>query len=149
MKIALPEITLLCVGTMKDRSLATLSEMYLKRLTHDIRLTVREIRDRRSREESSRLLATLEKLNGYTFACSEEGNCTTSEKFARRLAAINRNMVFIIGGPTGLSKEVKYASDDLFSLSPMTFTHEMARVLLLEQIYRACSILHNRSYHKQ
>jgi 23S rRNA (pseudouridine1915-N3)-methyltransferase len=149
MKIALPEITILCVGTIKDPSLSVLSQMYLKRLTHDVRLTVREIRDRRSGEESTQLVTTLKKLNGYTFACSEEGTCTTSAKFARRLGAINRNMVFIIGGPTGLSREVKNASDEVFSLSPMTFTHEMARILLLEQIYRAGSILHNRSYHKE
>lgn len=149
MKIALPEITILCVGTIKDPSLAALSQMYQQRLTRDVRLSVREIKDRRPREESSHLLTVLNKLNGFVFACSEEGTCTTSKKFARRLGSINRNMVFVIGGPTGLSKEVKGVADEHFSLSPLTFTHEMARVLLLEQIYRACSILHNRSYHKE
>jgi 23S rRNA (pseudouridine1915-N3)-methyltransferase len=60
----------------------------------------------------------------------------------------NRTIVFVIGGPFGLSKELKQKADFLFSLSQMTFTHEMARLFLQEQVYRALSIINNKNYHK-
>ena len=149
MKVALPEITLLCVGTIKDKPLATLAHMYLKRLSHDVRVTVKEIKDRRPKEERDQLLQVLSKSGSHVFILSEEGTCISSKKFARRLGTLNRNMTFVIGGAAGLHQEVKVAANEVLSLSPLTFTHEMARVLLLEQIYRAVSILHNRSYHKE
>jgi len=149
MKVALPEITVLCVGTMKDKSLAALARIYLKRLNHDVRITVKEIKDRRPKEERDQLLQLISKSGSHVFALSEEGTCVNSKKFSQRLGAINRSMTFVIGGATGLHQEVKIAANELLSLSPLTFTHEMTRVLLLEQIYRAISILHNRSYHKE
>lgn len=149
MKVALPEITVLCVGSMKDNSLATLVRMYLKRLSHDVRITIKEIKDRRPKEERDQLLQQLSKTGGHIIALSEEGTCVSSKKFAQHLGTINRSMTFVIGGATGLHQEIKVAANELLSLSPLTFTHEMARVLLLEQIYRAISILHNRSYHKE
>lgn len=149
MKVALPEITVLCVGTIKDKSLATLAQMYLKRLGHDVRVTVKEIKDRRPNQERDQLLQLISKSGSHVFALSEEGLCVNSKKFAQHLGTLNRNMTFVIGGAAGLHPEVKVAANELLSLSPLTFTHEMARVLLLEQIYRAVSILHNRSYHKE
>jgi len=79
---------------------------------------------------------------------SEEGARITSKGLALLLKSRSEKITFIIGGPDGLSESVKEAADMTLSLSPLTFTHEMAKTLLLEQIYRAVSIINNRRYHK-
>jgi 23S rRNA (pseudouridine1915-N3)-methyltransferase len=80
------------------------------------------------------------------------GQSLTTEKFAVFLAkqrdTSSRTLVFSIGGHEGFSEEVRLRANRILSLSPMTFTHELARCLLLEQIYRAFSILHHFPYHK-
>jgi 23S rRNA (pseudouridine1915-N3)-methyltransferase len=148
MIVAIPDITIICVGTIKDQHIASLTAMYLGRLQHDARIRLQEIRDGTPDKEGEQLRGMLEKSGGYTFALSEEGKTYTSRQFAARLGAITGKITFIIGGATGLSEKIKKTTDELFSLSPLTFTHELARLLLFEQLYRACSILHNRGYHK-
>lgn len=148
MIISVPDITIICVGALKDRHITSIAEMYLTRLRHEARMTIHEIRDGTPEKEGVRIAGLVEKAGGYSFALSEEGKTYSSRKFAARLGAITGKMTFIIGGASGLSDRVKKEADELFSLSPLTFTHEIARMLLFEQIYRAISILHNRAYHK-
>ena len=79
---------------------------------------------------------------------SEEGDYLSSQALALLFKSRTEPITFIIGGPDGLSDKVKKESQMTLSLSPMTFTHEMAKIFLLEQIYRAISIIKNRNYHK-
>ena len=87
----------------------------------------------------------------FVVSLDEKGKLLTSTDFAKKLTTWtelpNKIPCFVVGGPYGLSCDIKKKSDFLFSLSPLTFTHEMARVILLEQIYRAYQILINSSYH--
>lgn len=148
MTVSVPELLLLCTGSLKDRQLAALSELFLGRLRHEAKITVREIKDSSTQHEGDRLVELLKKERGYSFALTEEGTLMNSRAFAKRLSTIPGKTVFVIGGPDGLAPKVKTAASQLLSLSPLTFTHEMARYVLLEQLYRACSIMHNRNYHK-
>jgi 23S rRNA (pseudouridine1915-N3)-methyltransferase len=88
----------------------------------------------------------------YLVALDRTGRQYGSEEFAGRLekAALNANggVTFMIGGPLGLSGEALAEADEILSLSKFTLTHEMSRVLLLEQIYRAFTILKGEKYHK-
>ena len=84
-------------------------------------------------------------------ALTEGGRKMDSKQFARylrRQVELYGRVTFLVGGPLGFSDEALAACDEQISLSPMTFPHEMARVVLLEQIYRACTILNNEQYHK-
>ncbi|MBN1576379.1 MAG: 23S rRNA (pseudouridine(1915)-N(3))-methyltransferase RlmH [Chitinispirillaceae bacterium] len=146
--MAVPDITLLCVGAVKDRHCAALVDMYLKRLRHEARIEIREIGDGNRHTEGERIAGLLDRIDGRSFALSEDGRVLTSRRFASRLETINRKIIFIVGGPDGLSERIKKRADEVLSLSPLTFTHEIARLLLVEQIYRACSILHHRRYHR-
>ena len=90
--------------------------------------------------------------NSYVFALCIEGKEKSSEEFAKAItaAAVNgkSNLVFIIGSSFGLSPEIKNLADFKLSFSPMTFPHQLMRVMLLEQIYRAFQINGNGKYHK-
>ena len=78
---------------------------------------------------------------------SEEGKLLTTGAFASYISAADRKIVFVIGGPFGLTPEVKARATLLWSLSPLTFTHELARLLLCEQLYRALNFNAGGSYH--
>lgn len=85
-------------------------------------------------------------------ALDERGAALTTADLARRLARwrqSGRNTAFLIGGADGLDESVKKSSDSVWSLSPLTLPHGLARVLLAEQLYRAASILHNHPYHRE
>ncbi|MCY3757012.1 MAG: 23S rRNA (pseudouridine(1915)-N(3))-methyltransferase RlmH, partial [Acidobacteria bacterium] len=88
----------------------------------------------------------------YLIAMDPRGQCLNSEKFARLIADRRehslKRLVFVLGGPDGLSGEVRSRSHRVISLSSMTFSHEIARLLLLEQIYRAFTLVHRIPYHK-
>ena len=115
-----------------------------KRLGKYTKVDITELKDNTLEKEGN---ALLKKLKGTVFALSEEGKTTTSEEFAGSIKKLDGDVTFLIGGPFGLSKKIKEQCT-LFSLSPMTFPHEMARMVLLEQLYRAHSILKGEPYHK-
>ena len=142
------QINVLTVGKIKDRELALKAAEFSGRISHDIRLSIESIKDSTPEQEAKRLLARIKKQPGFVFALSEKGRPYTSEQFSSRLYALGPQVYFIIGGPFGLAPAVQQSADELLALSSMTFTHEMAQVLLLEQIYRAISIHHKRKYHK-
>ena len=148
MPVSVIDIKVISVGRIKDASLRGKIEDYIHRTTHDAKIEVVEIRDAGPEMESRKLQEILQKEQGYIVALTEEGRQFDSVHFAHHLEKISRRIIFVIGGPFGLSPEVKRLSHELLSLSKMTFPHEIARMLLMEQLYRAVSIIKNRAYHK-
>ena len=103
------------------------------------------------RKEGDRLLEALPK-KGYKIALCVEGTQISSEDLAKKIAAVtvsgDSEITFIIGGAFGMDEHVKKAANYRLSISKMTFTHRMMRVILAEQIYRALNILSGGNYHK-
>ena len=102
-------------------------------------------------KDDSEILAKVP-ANAFVFALCIEGKQLTSEEFSQKLEKIylseKKGIYFIIGGSDGLSQEVKSIASMKLSMSEMTFPHRLAKIMLLEQLYRALSIQNNRSYHK-
>jgi len=148
---AMFRFTLLAIGKLKNRHLRALCEDYAQRLSRMGRLELVELRDAGAETEGRRLLEAIDaRRAAAVWALSEEGETMPSETLAHRIQQQRgAEMAFVIGGPFGLSDVVKQRADWLFSLSPMTFTHEMARCLLLEQLYRAASINAGAKYHHE
>ena len=140
-------IKLVVVGKWKDRALQARGEEWLKWLTAYARVEVRELPDSTVEKEGQAILRELSKERGKIIVLTEEGREFTSSELAARLGAADCKQVFVIGGPYGLAPAVKARADLLWSLSRMTFTHELARLLLCEQLFRAATILHGGKYH--
>lgn len=101
--------------------------------------------------EGERILAAVP-AGCAMIALDEHGTAFATTDLARRLARwrqSGRNIAFLIGGADGLAENVKKSSDAVWSLSPLTLPHGLARVVLAEQLYRASSILHNHPYHRE
>jgi 23S rRNA (pseudouridine1915-N3)-methyltransferase len=143
------DIKILAVGKIKDRSYSQKIEEYAGRIRHDAKLEIIEIRDSDPESEGAKIIDHCGRDHAQVIALDERGRLFTSLEFARKLSGISGKVVFVIGGPDGLSEKARNGAAMLMSLSPLTFTHEMARLLLVEQIYRAISILKNRKYHKE
>jgi 23S rRNA (pseudouridine1915-N3)-methyltransferase len=148
------KIKVICVGKLKEKNILNLCSDYSKKINYDAKLELLELKDSNPLEEGKKIIENLDKIkdNKFVFILSEEGKEYTSIDFSEKTKKMdleNKLIVFVIGGPFGLSQEVKKKADMLLSLSKMTFTHEMARLFLLEQIYRGVSIIKNKSYHKQ
>ena len=140
----------LVIGKLKDRSFQARCDEYAKWLGAYAKVEIRELADSTVEKEGEALLRELDKeANACKIVLSEEGREFTSEGFAAHLGSIDRKVLFVIGGPDGLAPAVKARADLLWSLSPLTFTHELARLLLFEQLFRAESILHNGRYHRR
>ena len=142
-------IKIIAVGKTKDRGLQSKINEFAKWISRYAKLEIIELRDSNVEKEGMAILKSLGKDKAFVFALSEEGKEFTSKKFSQKLTGIDQKLVFIIGGPFGLSPEVKQRADCLFSLSQMTFTHEMVRLFLLEQIYRAIDIARGGKYHNE
>jgi 23S rRNA (pseudouridine1915-N3)-methyltransferase len=87
----------------------------------------------------------------YAIALDRSGQAYNSKKLAARIERLSHDhsrLAFVIGGPLGLSKNILDKANEILSLSRLTLTHEMSRLILLEQIYRAFTIIHNEKYHK-
>lgn len=143
--------TLIAVGKMKNRPLAALCDDFSKRLQRQGNFELIELKDGDVESEGQRILEALAKRSdARIYAMAEEGATRSSKKLADELYALQgRPAVFIIGGAYGLSAAVKQRADALFALSPLTFTHEIARMLLCEQLYRAVSIQTGSKYHHE
>jgi 23S rRNA (pseudouridine1915-N3)-methyltransferase len=142
------DIKILAVGKIKDAAYSQKIEEYAERIRHDAKLAIVEIKDSDTEGEAEKILDHCGREQAEVFALDERGMLLTSLEFARTISVVPRRMIFVIGGPDGLSDRVKKAARACIALSPMTFTHEMARLLLVEQIYRAISIIKGRKYHK-
>lgn len=155
-------IVLVWIGKTRDRRLASLVDEYLERAQRMARIEVVEIRDRGGastakaepkvlEREADALLGSLEE-GDFVVLCDETGTQLRSSEFAgiisERQTRSTRRMVVVIGGYLGVSARIRERSDLMLALSRMTFTHEMARVLLAEQLYRALTILSGIPYQK-
>ncbi len=157
-------ITIICLGKLKEKYLRDAIDEYAKRISAYGKLDIIELNpvklsDNPSQTEINNALSKeadeiKKKIpNGsYTFALCIEGKEKSSEDFAKAIktATVNgkSNITFIIGSSYGLSPEIKASADNKLSFSPMTFPHQLMRVMLLEQIYRAFQIINNGKYHK-
>ncbi len=157
-------ITVIALGKLKEKYLRDAVDEYSKRISAYGRLDIIELNpvrlsDNPSQNEIANSLTKeaddiKKKIpnNSYVFALCIEGKEKSSEQFAKTIdsAIINgkSNLVFIIGSSFGMSDEIKNLADFKLSFSPMTFPHQLMRVMLLEQIYRAFQINNNGKYHK-
>ena len=145
----MPRIKILAVGKIKDNWILEGIEEYLKRMRNK-RIKVIEIKDSNKQKEGKEILNKLKKLQGYlTIGLDEHGKELTSLEFSEFIKKnITRDICFIIGDPDGLDKSVLDKVDHKLALSRMTFTHEMVRLFLVEQLYRAFSIIERKKYHR-
>lgn len=148
-------------GSHADVELAQAAERYLARIKHFYPVEVVEIATERGRQrqsdvaimraQSARLLAAIPD-RGYTVVLDERGQLLDSLKFAKWIERLTidqpHGVNFVVGGDVGFDDSVRARAAKLLALSPMTLPHQFARVILLEQIYRACTLMRNISYHK-
>lgn len=123
------------------------ADEYIKWLRTNHKVDIIELADSTVEKEGEAIIRTLEKEKGFNIILSEEGKLFNSNQFAEFLGKIDKKIVVVIGGPFGLSEDAKKCANLLFSLSPLTFTHELARLLLSEQLFRAANILAGGQYH--
>jgi len=158
------KITLLCVGKLKEKFYLDACAEYQKRLTRHCKFELIELPEQRLGDDPSEgeIAAALnkeadaieEKLprGGAIVALCVEGKPMSSEQLSHTLSRYGAQgasqVTFLIGGSFGLSERVKERADLRLSMSPMTFPHHLARVMLLEQIYRAYQIQSGTRYHK-
>lgn len=143
------------IGKTKDKNYRALQDEYLQRLSHFVKCEVVEIRDSAPHEtkeiEGKRIL---EKLNQSSFVCLLDvfGRKISSHELAKEVEkwqnAGTKEISFVIGGADGISPEVAARANNMLSLSFLTFTHEMARVIVMEQLYRAYTIIKGFPYQK-
>ena len=148
-------IKIICVGKIKESYLRDAIEEYTKRLIKYTKLQIIELQGLVAKDQAKKLEA--EKISkhinpkDYIITLEIDGCSITSEQFAKKIdetLIINSNITFIIGGSYGLDDAIKNISKYKLSFSKMTFPHQLFRVILLEQIYRAFKIINNESYHK-
>ena len=154
-------IKIIAVGKIKEKYVKSAVDEYIKRLSPYFRLSVVEIQAERILDESlaekykeieaDKILAAI-KPEAYIFTLEIQGKMLSSEDFAVKIKELTNSgiseLVFIIGGANGLHKKVSDISNFKISFSKMTFTHQMIRIILAEQIYRTCKINNNESYHR-
>ena len=135
-------IQIVQVGKTKDSYFRQAEEEYIKRLGRYGKIAVDTV------DDDSKILSRINK-DSYVIALVIKGKELSSEDFAEKLRDIGRtgHVTFLIGGPHGLPVNVIDSSDFSLSFSKMTFTHQMIRVILLEQIYRAGTIIEGKRYH--
>ncbi|KYD21139.1 23S rRNA (pseudouridine(1915)-N(3))-methyltransferase RlmH [Parageobacillus toebii] len=157
-------IHIISVGKLKEKYLMQGIEEYKKRLSSYAKVDIIEVPDEKAPEhlseqemeqikqrEGERILAKIPN-DAYVIALAIEGKMKSSEQFAAsldKLATYGKSKIaFIIGGSLGLSKQVMQRADEALSFSKMTFPHQLMRLILLEQIYRAFRINRGEPYHK-
>lgn len=155
-------LNLICVGKLKETYWREAGAEYLKRLTPFAKVEIVELKEEsfdaksnveiiKKREEEKLKTELKKNPDAYVIALDEHGKQFSSELFAKQLNNLamehSNNFVFIIGGPLGLDQSIVKSANLVLSLGAATLTHQMARVVLLEQLYRAMMIQNNRPYH--
>ncbi|MCR5503517.1 MAG: 23S rRNA (pseudouridine(1915)-N(3))-methyltransferase RlmH [Lachnospiraceae bacterium] len=157
-------IEILCVGKLKEAYLREAVREYEKRLSRYAKILITEVPDERAPEKASeaeeeeirkreaeRILKAL-KTDSYVITLEIDGEAPDSEAFAAKIEQLGINgtsyLTFIIGGSLGLHKSVLSNAREHLSFSRLTFPHQLMRVILLEQIYRAFRIIRHEPYHK-
>ena len=139
-------IRILAVGKMKDRHYAALTEQYLKRIRPWSKLDITELKDQDSRREGRAMIDRIGPSE-LVVAMDERGDSLTSRELGALLAS-HGSPTFLIGGPDGLGDDARQRADRTLALSAMTFPHELARLMLVEQIYRGLAINRGHAYHR-
>jgi len=155
-------IVLLAIGKTNENYLVDALLKYQKRLKHYIRFEIFEIPNIKNIKKKSRfelkkkegeLILKHVKSTDHLVLLDEKGKDFTSVKFADKLQALmlsgKKRLVFVCGGAYGFSDEIYKRQNEKLSLSKMTFSHQMARVFFIEQVYRAYTILNNEPYHNE
>src|SRR5574344_1039717 len=156
-------ITVVCAGKIKEKYLSAGIAEFMKRLRPFAQVEIREIHEEKMPDEPSAAekeqvlhkegekLLKLVPAGSYLFVLDVYGTEMASEQLAATIDQLGiqgrSNITFLIGGAFGLSKEVRAAANERLSFSRMTFTHQMVRLLLVEQIYRAFKINRGEKYH--
>ncbi|MBP3920783.1 MAG: 23S rRNA (pseudouridine(1915)-N(3))-methyltransferase RlmH [Bacilli bacterium] len=146
-------IKIICVGKIKEKFFQQSLEEYQKRLTKYTKLQIIELEDynyNSLQKEKEQILKHINQKD-YIITMEIEGQQLSSEELAHKIQTIqntNSTITFIIGGSYGLDEEIKKLSNYKLSFSKLTFPHQLFRIILLEQIYRAYKIINNESYHK-
>jgi 23S rRNA (pseudouridine1915-N3)-methyltransferase len=152
------KLRVIWIGKTRNKELLKITEDFLERVRRFVPMDVTELRDpkagddrRQLAEEEARLLGALDS-NDRVVVLDASGQSWTSPQLAafvgKHLEGNPRRLTFVIGGYGGVSTKIKALAERQWSLSPLTFTHEMTRVLVVEQLYRALCILNNHPYSK-
>jgi len=146
------------IGKTRSKELSALIDDFLERLRRFVSVDITEIRDPRAGDDQRQLAAEEERLlaaldsGDRVVVLDPAGQSWSSKQVSqfldKHLRSDPRHLTFVIGGYGGLSDKVKARGERLWSLSPLTFTHEMTRLLVVEQLYRAMCILKNHPYSK-
>lgn len=156
------KIILLSVGKTDNKQFAQLVDEYRKRVNYYIPFETQIVPDIKNRKtisekeqktlEGNLLLKSLMPTD-YVVLLDDKGKQFSSVEFAgyleRKSHTVLKRLIFMIGGPYGFSQEIYDAANEKISLSKMTYTHQMVRLIFAEQLYRAMTILHNEPYHHE
>ena len=157
-------INIICVGKLKEQYLKDAVSEYSKRLSKYCKLNFIELSDEKipdkindsiaqdiKNKEANKIINSIKK-DSFVFTLDLKGKQHTSEDFSKKIEDITvrgfSSITFIIGGTLGLTDDVLQKSNELICFSKMTFPHQLIRIFLLEQIYRAFRISNNEPYHK-
>ncbi|MBO5884762.1 MAG: 23S rRNA (pseudouridine(1915)-N(3))-methyltransferase RlmH [Clostridia bacterium] len=151
------KINLYCVGNLKDKEFVNMCNEYSKRISKYAKLTVYELKEKNNLEnivtiiesESQEIISKVDMSKTILF--DVKGDSLSSEDFAKLFEnwfLNNSEINFVIGGSYGVSDKIKSSAVKRLSVSEMTFPHRLFRVMALEQIYRAFTIINNSQYHK-
>lgn len=155
------KLTLLLTGKTTNAQLQTLIDDYVKRLAHYVPFSIQVLPDLKNaktlsmdqvKEQEGQLILKALSPNQEVVLLDEHGREFRSVEFAdyvQRKLSSGRDVVFVVGGPYGFSKAVYDRADGQLSISKMTFSHQMIRLLFTEQLYRAMTILHHEPYHHE
>lgn len=156
------KISLIVIGKTDASYFVDAINEYKNRLVHyipfemeiipDIK-NVKNLREEQQKEKEGGLILKMLQPGDYLVLLDEHGKSFTSMEFAtyleRKMHVVSKRLVFVIGGPYGFSEAVYKAASEKISLSKMTFSHQMIRLIFVEQIYRAMTILNNEPYHHE
>lgn len=156
------KIVLLAIGKTDARYFAEGIEVYRKRLEHYIPFEIQLIPDLKNtkslsvdqqKEKEGELVLKALQGGDYVVLLDDKGKEYTSMKFAeyieKKTHTVSKRLVFVIGGPYGFSQAVYDKANEKLTLSRMTFSHQMVRLVFVEQLYRAMTILNNEPYHHE
>ncbi len=152
------KIEVICIGDLKFKGLKEVEQRYIEKINYFTKFGIRGLKDVKSQDErlkkkkEGRMMLELLKKQDFVIALDQYGKKMNSEEFSgflsAKMVAHPHRIVFLVGGHAGLSKELDPRIDLKLSFSDMTFAHDLFRVLLLEQLYRAFTIMKKTKYHR-
>jgi 23S rRNA (pseudouridine1915-N3)-methyltransferase len=154
------KIKIICIGKFKEKAYLELEKEYLKRLSPFAKVKIVELSEEsyksgdgisKAKEKEAEMLVKQLPEDGLVILLEEKGQERDSVDFAsflERIGGLGQEIVFVLGSGVGLHESLKSYANYTISLSKLTFPHNLARILLEEQIYRSCTIMVGKKYHK-